>query len=591
MVAKRGIRAVLLAVIVLCATGLGAHAQPQARDIALESLDQRITVLDDGTIDVVETLRIRFTGTWNGIERDYWLNHETATGRRTRLRMDVRSVTDPGGTPLEVEEEGISQGRRLRIWVPGASDATRTVLVHYRVPDALRFWEAGSTNGLLDELYWNVTGNAWEMFIGRASATVSLPAEVDSVQAWAYTGAAGSSGQDATIEITGNTVNIATTRGLAPGEGLTVSVTWAPGVIARPGAVSRFRDMLVRFWPLLLPFVGFMGMYGVWRKHGKDPTARPISVQYEPPQDLTPVEAGTLIDHAAQMHDITSMLVDLAVRGYLRIEEREEKKLLGLMSDTEYWFHARRPRAEWGQLPMHEQKMMLALFTSPTETRDGLPSVKLDDLENKFYRHVDGIRTAVYQSLIRRGMYTKRPDHARAKWLAVAGGIAAAAFAGALIISERPWLGDPAVIAIGVGLCAVIVAAFAFVMPTRTESGARAQEAALGFKEFLARVEQDRFRRMITSPEQFERYLPYAMAFQVAERWAKAFEDLYRTPPDWYQGRPGSVFRTTQLTRSMSAMSSQASRTMTSSPKSSSSGSGGGGFSGGGSGGGGGRGF
>ena len=122
-------------------------------------------------------------------------------------------------------------------------------------------------------------------------------------------------------------------------------------------------------------------------------------------------------------------------------------------------------------------------------------------------------------------------------------------------------------------------------MPARTEAGARAREAALGFREFLSRVETDRYRRMITSPEMFERYLPYAMAFDVEEKWARAFEDIYREPPNWYTGTGTGHFNALAFSSRMSALSSAASSTMASSP--SSSGSSGGGSSGGGNGGGG----
>ena len=566
----------------------------QERAIALERFDARIDVRADATIDVTETLRIRFDGSWNGIERDIWLDHETGSGRVTRLRLDLQSVTDESGNSLRREEDGISEGRRLRIWVPDAVDATRTVVIRYRVPKVIRFYEAGHPTGLHDELYWDVTGSAWEMPIGRASATVTLPAAVQDVQAWAYTGIVGSRASDASVQVVGNEVRVESNDSFAPREGLTVSVTWAPGVVARPGATEQALELAWRWWPLMLPFFAFFAMFGQWKKQGKDPEARAITVQYEPPTGLTAVEVGTLVDHSAEMHDITSILVDLAVRGYVVIEEREEKKLLGLVSSTEYWFLMRRPREDWRALADYEQRFLSGLFSKPTETaaggQPGLSAVKLSDLENRFYKHLDAIRGAVYTSLIRRGLYAKRPDKARNNWFMAAVVLGVLAVPGAGWVSDHPAIADPFAIAIGLGIAAIIVAGFAMFMPTRTVAGARAREAALGFKEFLGRVEQDRFKRMITSPEQFERYLPFAMAFQVEERWAKAFEDLFRTPPDWYHGRPGSTFRTTQLARSMSTLSSTAGRTMSSSPRSS-SGSGGGGFSGGGSGGGGGRGF
>jgi uncharacterized membrane protein len=134
----------------------------------------------------------------------------------------------------------------------------------------------------------------------------------------------------------------------------------------------------------------------------------------------------------------------------------------------------------------------------------------------------------------------------------------------------------------------VVVLVFSQIMPARTVPGARAREATLGFKEFLSRVESERYKKMITSPEMFERYLPFAMAFGVGDKWARAFEDIYREPPNWYVGGQGH-FSAINFASSINNMSSVAASSMSSSP--SSSGSGGGGSSGGGSGGGGGGGF
>ena len=38
------------------------------------------------------------------------------------------------------------------------------------------------------------------------------------------------------------------------------------------------------------------------------------------------------------------------------------------------------------------------------------------------------------------------------------------------------------------------------------------------------------------TPEMFERFLPFAMAFKIERQWAKAFRDIYREPPTWYAG-------------------------------------------------------
>ncbi|MEK6254003.1 MAG: DUF2207 domain-containing protein [Gemmatimonadales bacterium] len=100
---------------------------------------------------------------------------------------------------------------------------------------------------------------------------------------------------------------------------------------------------------------------------------------------------------------------------------------------------------------------------------------------------------------------------------------------------------------------------------------------------------------MITGPEMFERYLPYAMALAVEKKWAAAFADIYREQPDWYRGTGHRGFHPTLFVGDLSGMTQHAATAMTSAPRSSGgsgfSGGGGGGFSGGGFGGGGGGAF
>jgi len=89
------------------------------------------------------------------------------------------------------------------------------------------------------------------------------------------------------------------------------------------------------------------------------------------------------------------------------------------------------------------------------------------------------------------------------------------------------------------------------------------------------------------------------MALGVEGKWARAFEDLYKQPPDWYRGHYEGAFRPSLLMHNLNAMSSRTASTFVSTPRSEgsgfgssgSSGFGGGGFSGGGFGGGGGGAF
>lgn len=618
-------RAILAGLLALLA--LGAPAAAQGDSLTLRDFRADVVVRPDGAVEVTERLRIAFYGPWNGVIRDLSLEHRTAEGRRVKLDVAFSPPTDERGTPLRHEEERDGWTRRLRIWVPGARDAERTLVIRYRVENAVRFFYEGSETGALDELYWNVTGNQWTMPIDRVEARFTLPAGVSPAQVASYTGPAGATGTDAVVRREGNEVVALVERRLHPGEGLTVGVGWAPGVIPRPSERARALSETGRRWPLGIPFAAFFLALRAWRRRGRDPEENAVVVGYEPPAGMSPAELGTLIDHRVDMRDLTATLVDLAVRGYLGIEETEEKKVLGLFSSTDYVFHLRRPREEWTALPDHEQRFLNALFSGAhaagpswelvkaamAEARrvhdagekiDGaeitrrlmaeqstpLDSVRLSQLQNVFYTSIPGIKDAVYEALMKRGYYRDRPDRVKARWIGggvlllvagIAGGVAATAAA--------PGWVDGLSLGLGVGLSGLIVLLFGGAMPARTTEGARAREHALGFREFLDKVESDRFRRMITSPELFERFLPHAMAFGVEAHWAAAFDDLLSEPPDWYSGgRPGG-FRPSAFTSSLGDLSSRAGSTLASST--SSSGSGGGGSSGGGSGGGGGSGF
>jgi uncharacterized membrane protein len=301
---------------------------------------------------------------------------------------------------------------------------------------------------------------------------------------------------------------------------------------------------------------------------------------------MTPAELGTLVDNKADMEDITATLVDLAVRGYVHITELSEKHLFGLTHSTDYRLDIIKARNDWKDLKLHELSYLDALSQSaPADAY----KVKVSELTNKFYKFLPGIRDAIYDSLVEAGYYLERPDKVKAKWLGVAFGVGVLLAAIAILSVKLALVYfAPAALAVAAGLSGMILGAFALIMPARTVAGVHAREATLGFKEFLSRVEEDRYKRMITSPQLFEKYLPYAMAFGVEEKWANAFKDIYREPPQWYSGGAGP-FNLSSFSRSISTMSSAAASSMSSSP--SSSGSGGGGSSGGGSGGGGGSGF
>jgi uncharacterized membrane protein YgcG len=621
-----------------CAMCLLIALPAAARELVIRHFDARVLVNADGSIDVTESITAHFIGSnWHGLYRTIPVEYNTPQGLNYTLFLEPVSVTDDAGRPLKYLRSRRGRYTKFKIYVPNPDDSTRVIVLHYRVPNGLRYFNDH------DELYWNVTGGEWDVPIDSVTAEVQLPAGVTGLHAIAYTGAYGSRAQDAEVKTANNLVTYRSKGPLGFHEGLTAVVGWDKGFVHEPGLGQKAWLFLLSNWPFALPIAGFFIMFWLWWTRGRDPERDVVTVQYEPPDKLTPAECGTLVDDTVSMRDITATLVDLAVKGYLTIEQSDTHSHFGL-HHRDYIFHLKKPQSEWTGLRPYEQVMLNGIFfpsnpvlpiTAALSSLQGAagnfaagsvasrilsamakanpammsdfsgeagaaaataatdePSVELSALQNRFYKNLPAIRNCVFDALMADRYYLHRPDRVRKSYLV--GGIVVG---GGLILlgsqlSTLTGMAQATWMLAGV-LTGVLIAGFGWFMPARTMNGARALARVLGFQEFLGRVEKDQIARLENSPDLFEKYLPYAMALEVEKRWVQAFSGIAMQPPQWYQGGYGAGYRPNLLVNDLSMMSSRAGSVMASSPRGSSGGSGfgGGGGSGGGFGGGGGGGF
>jgi hypothetical protein len=459
------------------------------------------------------------------------------------------------------------------------------VQIDYEVKNGIRYFDS------YDEFYWNVTGNDWPVPIDHASAFVRFPdGAAGSLRAQSFTGVYGSAGHEATAEVNGADATFETTAPLPMRGGLTIDVYIPKGILKEPGALTRLIWFLRSNPIIFLPFMTLAVMFLGWRKWGRDPDpGMSVAPMYEPPRNISPAEAGTLIDDTIHPRDITSTLVDLAVRGYLRIEEKDEEGLL--FHHKDYVFHLLKPREQWNDLAAHEQVMLENIYAAgETETR-------LSALKNHFYTALPIIRTDIMSSLRKKGMYLLDPESANG-YSIVAAIVILIPFALAQFTGRANFFSSISSLIAAVLISAVIWWLFARQMTAKTIQGGRTRVEILGFQEFMNRVEADRLKRM--PPDTFEKFLPYAMALGVEHSWAQKFAGIIQNPPTWYVSPTPYVmgaFNPMLFTNSMHSMSSDMHQVFVSAPRSSSSGSGwsggggGGGFSGGGFGGGGGSAF
>ncbi len=372
------------------------------RELRIEKLDSEIVVAANGTIDVTENITAHFIGgPWHGLYRDIPVEYVTPQGLNYTLFLTVKSISDGNGNKLRFETSRVRHYRKLKIFVPNADNSTHTISIEYTVSDALRFFEDH------DELYWNVTGDEWDVPIRSASARAVLPEGTTNIRANAFTGGYRSTAHDAEVAIAANGVEVRTREALRYHEGLTIAVAFDKGFVHEPTAADQASLFLRSNWPLGLPLAAFGIMFYLWWTRGRDPRLRPIAAQYEPPDQFTPGEAGTLIDNSADMRDITATIVDLAVRGYLVIEEHQHDRMLGLVHDKDYNFILKKDRSEWSKLKPHEQILLNGFFSAGTAGE----TVAMSGLENHFYKNLPDMKNRIFESLVTHGYYKRRPDN------------------------------------------------------------------------------------------------------------------------------------------------------------------------------------
>jgi uncharacterized membrane protein YgcG len=519
---------------------------------------------------VREAITVDFRGAHQGFFRTIPVRYERR-GLEFALRVDDVHVFDENVAALRTEVSRPGRAIRIKAWVPGAVDATRTVIITYRVRRALIDVDGH------EELYWNVTGTEWDVPIRQAEAIVSSPADIplDRIRSIAYTGPRGASGADYTEERADAFLTFRTTRPLRPREGLTIAVGWPPGAIRGPSALRHAWWWLGDNWPLGLPLLTLGGVLLVWRRYGRDPGGpSTVKPEYAPPEGMLPAAGGALATERAEPRDFVATLVDLAVRGYMRIEEVEPD-----FGESDFIFHRLKPISDDPALKPIEIHVLGRLFGSDW----GLSTRRLSEVKRDYDNVFPLVRDEIYRMMVREGLFPSSPERVRALWLFA--GIAIAGAAIFIVTGFADWFGTaPMSLGIGVGASGLIVLGFSPLMPRKTWRGAQAVARVRGFREFLERTSKDELRRL--PPDTMHKWLAWAIALGVSERWIHSFDGLTVSEPAWYTARDG--FNLGSFDRSLGRFSAGTEQAiLTSRRGGDGSWSGGGGFSGGGSSGGG----
>ncbi|MBD3280039.1 DUF2207 domain-containing protein [Candidatus Dojkabacteria bacterium] len=324
-----------------------------------------------------------------------------------------------------------------------------------------------------------------------------------------------------------------------------------------------------------------------WQRKGRDIGGKGTIVPwFKPPEDISPYLLGSIKDEKVDMVDITSTLIDAAHKGYVKIKE---------ISKNKYEFSKLKNFVELGNV---EQMILGDIF-------DSSDTVTTSSLKNRFYMKIPNIKRAIYDEMVQKGYFDHNPNNVRNAYLGL-GIFLGVVGIGLTVLSAAvfgPMLFEydivpPLTPTLALGVLGISLAVAGPFMPAKTSKGTLIYEKAKGFRMFLHTAERYRLAKEGTkylkylTPENFEKYLSYAIVFGVEDSWAKAFKGIYDGKPDWYESSSPSL-NSILLANSLARMNKVSASTMSSRPNSSGSStgggwSGGGGFSGGFSGGGGG---
>lgn len=534
------------------------------KDYYFESYDVSINVLENNTLEITENISAYFNVEKHGIFRkiptaNYVERADGSTGV-TEAKIKNVSVSDNYDTYTEGN-----------YYVVQIGDEDRTVLGPHDYSISYSYVMGRDIGEGFDELYFNIIGSEWDTYIDKVTFNVSMPKEFDAKKLGLSTGAYGTVGTDTIqYEVVGNEISGKVTKELEPYEALTLRLELPEGYFYFNMAAYYARLAAMVFIPLAV----LIAVFVLWSKFGRDKKVIEV-VEFYPPDHMSSLDVAFWKNGMITGRDTIPLMIELANEGYIKINQTEQKKLIGSKTD----FVIERVKQTYNGHDKCKHVFFNGLFKNKT-------SVTSKDLQNKFYKTIEKITDMVNTAENRKLVFDVKSQRfvVLGVLLSVASGIAAC------FIHSGTIGGSEKTIALAAGIITAIVSlVFSFFIRRRTDKGHEYLQRIMGFKKFLETAEKERLETLVDeNPEYYYDILPYAYVLGVSDKWTKNFESIALEPPQWYGG---SAFDRMMFWHFMNSTYNSAAASMTSAPQSSSGGSfsgGGGGFAGGGSGGGGG---
>lgn len=595
-------------------------------DYVIDAYDIDVIVNKNNTFDITEHITAYFNQPKHGIFRKIPLKNEV--NRVDGTSSNNRAVISNLSVDNEYTTSKSSGIYTIKI---GNANTTLTGKHEYTIKYTYNIGKDPLKD--TDELYFNLIGNEWDTVIGNITFKVTMPDEFDETKLGFSTGYYGSTDNDLiNYTVEGNVIKGSYKGILRANNALTIRTELPEGYFVGAGIKFNPLNLLIIIIPVVCATISAI----LWRTYGKDDLVVDV-VEFYPPEGFNSLEVGFFYKGEAEDKDVTSLLIYLANKGYIKISETEEKSLFTKSKS----FRITKLK-EYDGTNIDERVFLEGLF------KNNKTEVGVSDLQNDFYRTKNKIlnningkknKDKIFESkasskspllilfmIVSYCLITIPPivlfsDIELIIFALIFPPIGfAVIFAGIVELIKYKAKGlIPFIFALFWGipfgfllwseavlpallidkyyLVAYVIGVISLVvmkickkyLPKRTSYGTEILGKLNGFRTFLTSAEKDRLELLVEeNPTYFYDILPYAYVLGVSDKWIKNFESIMIEAPSWYDSP--NAFDIVVFNSFVESTMSSANSAMSSSPSSSSGGGGssGGGFSGGGSGGGGG---
>ena len=553
-----------------------------------DSIKTNIALNRDSTFDAEENQTFHYKGNfhvgWRSIPKNKFdtitdiVVVDGETGKPLIYSNKRLTKEDPGswGKYTYFKQNGIYNIE----WYYNLTDTVHTWILKYKVHGGIEF------NKSSDRLYWNLFTD-YNVPVSSAEVNVSLPSE-SHINYESYRGPHPNPFGDIYTKVSVKSIYF---KSLAfdPREPFTVDISWDKGIVSQSAYWADFFRIYYGYILSVLIFLftliaGFIR----WLITEKFPEEKQIVVpEYTPPQNLKPAIAEVITKETITSKGLAATIIDLAVRGYLKIEEEKDQKFLrifsisggilvlmmsaflGLVFSMEFtrglsgvdllWrlgfatplillvvllftkkgWEMLKGRKDYvvsriskfeknDDLDEYEERYLNALFAGKNYFST---SHLKNSTDRSLYEKIKKVKELIFEKASgEKGVY--EVDFLQEKKMAniyiIMGVLSFLIFYIGILLTQF------FVLIITMIACFVGFISFIKYEARLSAKGIILKKEWLGFKLYLETA--DKYDLQNLTPDKFQKYLPYAMIFGVEKKWAKAFDNLSLPPPAWYGG-------------------------------------------------------